>query len=149
MVIAPGALLALALRVLTAAHPMHTSVTELTQDARSRSVAVTVRVFADDFGSVAPDRTGPTAERYARAHVELTDPGGSRVALRWEGAALVGDVVQIRLRADLPNGLSGVRVGVTLLCDRFPDQVNIVRAEYQGRSTSLLFTRGDHSKALP
>jgi uncharacterized protein DUF6702 len=148
VVIAPGGWLALALRALAAAHPMHTSVTELTQDARARSVAVSVRVFADDFGSVA-DRTGPAAEQYVQAHLELTGPTGSPVVLRWEGATLVGDVVQIRLRGDLPAGLSGARVGVTLLCDRFPDQVNIVRARYQGRTASLLFARGDHPKALP
>jgi len=144
-----GPVIALGLRVLLTAHPMHTSVTEVTQDASTRSVVVTLRVFADDFGSAAPDRVGPGAEAYVRAHFELTGPKGALVALRWEGATLSGDVVQIRLRADLPGGLRGTRVRTTLLCERFPDQVNIVRATYGGRTTSLLFTRGDQAKALP
>jgi hypothetical protein len=144
-----GAVIALGLPVLLAAHPMHTSVTEVTQDASTRSVVVTLRVFADDFGTVAPDRVGPGAEAYVRAHFELTGPKGAPVALRWEGATLSGDVVQIRLSADVRGGLSGTRVRTTLLCERFSDQVNIVRATYGGRTTSLLFTRGDQAKALP
>jgi hypothetical protein len=144
-----GAVIALGLPVLLAAHPMHTSVTEVTQDASTRSVVVTLRVFADDFGTVAPDRVGPGAEAYVRAHFELTGPKGAPVALRWEGATLSGDVVQIRLSADVRGGLSGTRVRTTLLWERFSDQVNIVRATYGGRTTSLLFTRGDQAKALP
>jgi hypothetical protein len=144
-----GAVVRLGLSALVAAHPMHTSVTELTQDASTRSVVVTLRVFADDFATVAPDRVGPAAEAYVRAHLELSESRGRPVALRWESATLVGDVVQIRLRADLPEGLSGTRVRTTLLCERFPDQVNIVRATYGGRTASLLFTRGDRAKALP
>jgi hypothetical protein len=55
----------------------------------------------------------------------------------------------LRLRADAPRGLAGVRVRHTLLCERFNDQVNIVRATYGGRSATLFFTRGDEAKALP
>ena len=69
--------------------------------------------------------------------------------LRWDGATRSGDVVQIRLRGDVPGGLAGARVWIALLCERFEDQVNIVRATYAGRTASLLFTRGDAAKALP
>ena len=144
-----AALIQLGLSGLVAAHPMHTSVTELTHDPATRAVVVTLRVFADDFGTVAPDRVGRGAEAYVLAHVELSGADGRPVALRWEGGTLSGDVVQIRLKAELSGGLSGARVRVTLMCERFPDQVNIVRATYGGRTASLLFTRGDQAKALP
>jgi hypothetical protein len=36
-----------------------------------------------------------------------------------------------------------------VLCERYPDQVNIVRASYAGRTTTLLFTRGEAAKSLP
>ena len=49
----------------------------------------------------------------------------------------------------MPGGLAGARVTSLVLCERFPDQVNIVRATYAGRATTLLFTRGEASKALP
>jgi hypothetical protein len=40
-------------------------------------------------------------------------------------------------------------VASALLCERFEDQVNIVRASYADRSVTLLFTRGDASKPIP
>jgi hypothetical protein len=58
-------------------------------------------------------------------------------------------VIVLRLRGEVPGGLAGARVTSLVLCERFPDQVNIVRAEYGGRATTLLFTRGEESKALP
>ncbi len=36
-----------------------------------------------------------------------------------------------------------------LLTERFDDQINIVRATYDGRTTTLLFTPGDAPKVLP
>lgn len=149
MVIGLGPVIGFGLRALLAAHPMHTSVAELTEEPSTHSVIVTLRVFADDFGTVAPGGLGDAAKAYVRAHFELRSPAGQPVELRWDGAGQAGDVVQIRLRAELPAGLSGTWVRATLLCEQFPDEVNIVRAIYGGRTTSLLFTRGDQAKALP
>jgi hypothetical protein len=146
VVIGLGSLIQLGLPLVLAAHPMHTSVVELTEEASTRSVLITLRVFADDFRT---DQLGGSAEAYARAHFELRGPEGRPVALQWVGATRAGDVVEIRLRANLPNGRSHARVLATLLCERFPDQVNIVRATYGGHTASLLFTRGDQAKALP
>jgi len=44
--------------------------------------------------------------------------------------------------------MSGLRVRVALLFDRYDDQINIVQVTYHGRRVSLLFTRGDASKPL-
>jgi hypothetical protein len=71
------------------------------------------------------------------------------VRLAWAGAERAGDVIVLRLRADVPGGLAGARVTSLVLCDRFEDQVNIVRAVYGSRTATLLFTRGEASKALP
>lgn len=69
--------------------------------------------------------------------------------LAWAGAERTGDVILLRLRGEVPGGLAGARVTSLLLCERFEDQVNIVRAVYGGRSATLLFTRGEGAKALP
>jgi hypothetical protein len=127
---------------------MHTSVTELTHEPATRTVAVTVRVFADDFTAAAG--TGDSAAvAYLRSRLTLADRAGRLIALRWERIEIAGDALVLRLRADAPRGLAGVRVRHTLLCERFNDQVNIVRATYGGRSATLFFTRGDEAKALP
>ncbi len=139
----------LVLPALAAAHPMHTAVAELVHEPATQEVLVTIRVFADDFGAVVGTGGGATPEAYVRARVALADPAGRPIPLRWEGVTLAGDVVQIRLRGAVPGGLRGIRVRMTLMCERFEDQVNIVRATYDGRTASLLFTRGDQAKALP
>jgi hypothetical protein len=123
------------------AHPTHSSSAELVQEADS--VQVALRVFTDDLatvGAVAPY----IAERFT-----LTDRGGAPVRLVWAGADSGADVVTIRLRGHLAGGLSGAKVSHRVLTDRFVDQVNLVRATYQRRTATLIFTRGDGPKALP
>lgn len=141
-------LLGLALPAFAAVHPMHTAVAELVHEPSTRSVIVKLRVFADDFAAaVGPEDA--SAEAYVRAHLRLADAGGHPIMLRWEGIERSGDIVRIQLRGDAPAGLAGAHVLLSLLCERFEDQVNIVRATYAGRTASLLFTRGDQTRALP
>jgi len=135
-------------------HPMHTAVSELMQQDPRGGVTVQIRVFADDFQAVVPAASDPAAAdssmaRYLRGTFALADRAGRPVRLAWGGAERTGDVILLRLRGEVPGGLAGARVTSLVLCERFPDQVNIVRAEYGGRATTLLFTRGETAKALP
>jgi hypothetical protein len=140
---------------------MHTTVTEVVQrDDRGRT-AIQVRVYTDDLRAAVPEAAGlsPTGDptpqadsamaRYLRGTFALADRGGRPVRLTWAGAERSGDVVLLRLEGAVPGGLAGARITSLVLCERFEDQVNVVRAEYAGRSTTLLFTRGETAKALP
>lgn len=140
---------ALGLAAIGSAHPMHTSVTELAHDPARRALKISVRAFADDFGAAVPGADDSTAARYLRGRLVLLDRAGRVVPLRFEGAAREGDVVRLGLVADAPAGPAGMRVRNALLCERFHDQVNLVRASYGGRTITLLFTAGDGPKALP
>jgi hypothetical protein len=146
------ALLALALTG-GRAHPMHTSVTEVTQQDVGGHVSIQVRVYVDDFRSAVPPPNSAFADsamaRYLRGTFALTDRTGRPVRLAWAGAERSGDVILLRLRGEVPGGLAGARVTSLVLCERFEDQVNVVRAEYAGRTETLLFTRGETAKALP
>jgi len=155
-----AALLALlALRATAAqavsAHPMHTAVAELEQVDAGGNTAVRVRLFADDFAAAVPESgaTGPGADSamaiYLRGRFAIADRSGRPVRLAWEGAERAGDVVLLRLRARVPGGLAGARVTSLVLCERFADQVNVVRATYAGQAQTFLFTRGEQSKTLP
>ncbi len=141
MVSAGRLLLAAAMLMPLGGHPMHTSSAELVE--RGDSVTVTIRAFADDIGTVAglPD--------YTREHFRLLDRAGTAVPLAWDGSERQDDVVVLRLRGRLGGGLAGGRVENRILTDRFADQVNVVRAMYGRRTTTLIFTRGDGPKALP
>ena len=161
------ALVALALTV-GRAHPMHTSVTEVVQEDARGDVSIQVRVYVDDLRaavSLPADTLGADSKgadsaggdsaadsamaRYLRGTFALADRTGRPVRLTWTGAEPAGDVILLRLRGELPSGLAGARVTSLVLCERFEDQVNVVRAEYAGRTTTLLFTRGETAKALP
>ena len=136
------------------AHPMHTAVTELAQEDARGSTAVQIRVFADDFQAAVPlssDRAAADSAmaRYLRGTFALADRTGRPVRVAWAGAERTGDVVVLRLNATIPGGLAGARVTSLVLCERFEDEVNVVRAAYDGRTETLLFTRGASSKTLP
>src|SRR5689334_12226599 len=136
-------------------HPMHTAVAELEQvDARG-TTAVRLRLFADDLAGAVPvsaaagaDADSATA-RYLRGSFAIADRSGRPVRLAWDGAERSGDVVLLRLRGQVPGGLAGARVTSLMLCERFADQVNVVRATYGGRAETMLFTRGEQTKTLP
>jgi uncharacterized protein DUF6702 len=160
------ALVALALTV-GRAHPMHTSVTEVVQEGASGHVSIQVRVYVDDLraavslpaGALSAERADSGSAdsaaadsamaRYLRGTFALADRTGRPVRLAWTDAEPAGDVILLRLRGEVPGGLAGARVTSLVLCERFEDQVNVVRAEYAGRTTTMLFTRGETAKALP
>jgi hypothetical protein len=136
-----------------ASHPTHTSAAELSQEA-GEVASVVIRLFADDIGETlgAPPGQKPTGEAlrsYLADRFVILDRSGTRVALGWDDGMLSGDVLELRSRTRVTGELTGAQVTNRVLTERFPDQVNVVRATYAGRSTTLIFTRGDGPKALP
>jgi hypothetical protein len=137
---------------LPVSHPTHTSAAELSQ--AGEAVSVVIRLFADDIGETlgAPPGQKPTGEAlrsYLADRFVILDRSGTRVALAWNDGVFSGDVLELRSRTLVTGELTGAQVTNRVLTERFPDQVNVVRATYAGRSTTLIFTRGDGPKALP
>ncbi len=154
-------LLAGVLTVLVArtahAHPLHTTLTQVSIDARDGSARVVIRAFIDDFGAAAARLTGKSQspdhsvsegvlQAYVAAKVALVDAHNQRVPLSWEGVRREGDVVWLTLRAPTVKALRGVRFGTALLFEKFEDQVNIVQVSDGSARRSMLFTRGDSGK---
>ena len=137
-----------------ASHPLHSALAEIEYQAKSGSVLIRVRAFRDDLAAatyVSGDSipADSVLSRYVHDRLALNDSNGRQVSLWWQGAHEEGDMVQLELRANLGGGLRHARIRTGLLCERFPDQVNIVRASYDGRTVTLLFTAGDSAKSLP
>ena len=131
-------------------HPLHTTLTQLAYRDADRTVEATVRVFADDFrAALGQEVTDSAAAAYLRSTFTLADPAGRPLAIAWCGLRRTGDLLWLCLRAPAFQGVTGLRVRVTLLFERYADQINIVQANYAGRRAALLFTRGDAAKALP
>ena len=146
--------------VAAGAHPLHTTLTQLTYNAAERSVYVSMRVFADDFstavarhsgGRAAADHSVADAAAFAYVAEGLTLIGadGRRLPLQWCGARRTDIVLWLCLRSPAPDGLDGLQVHNRVLVEMFEDQINIVQATYNGRKQSLLFTREDRPKRLP
>lgn len=133
---------------LLAAHPLHTTLTEV--EDRDGAVQLTVRVFSDDLrAALTRDVTDSTAARYVRSVVTLADKDGRALSLRWCGLRRSDGIVWLCVRAIAPGGAQGLQLRVGLLFELYADQINIVQTNYDGRRGAMLFTRGDPPRALP
>ncbi|HVF40559.1 MAG TPA: DUF6702 family protein [Gemmatimonadaceae bacterium] len=143
------------------AHPIHSSLAEITHEPSTRTVRVSLRVFVDDYTTASSAyarrlaSSGTSAQTtsplvlYAIAAFALTDRSGRRVALKSCGGRRAGEVMWLCFRASVPRGLSGYSVASMLLFDLFDDQVNIVQISNDGKRTSMLFTKGDKARRIP
>lgn len=139
------------------AHPLHTTLTEMTVDPAKHTVRAVVRVFEDDVRAALSKRPGgkvgtgavPDVEATAYVLSELTidDESLRPVALRSCGVKRSGDVLWICVETG-PIDPRTVRVRDSVLCELFADQVNIVQVSGAGVARSILFTRGDGPKTL-
>jgi uncharacterized protein DUF6702 len=145
-----------------AAHPLHTSLAEMVYDPAAKEIRISIRVFVDDLtkasdayarshGLGAPG-TSPAVQSpivdYVRASFLVSDRRGRPLSLASCGSKPLGDLMWVCLRAAAPGGPVGLRVAHKVLFDLYADQINIVQAAYNGKRTSLLFTRGDGFKRL-
>lgn len=135
------------------AHPMHTSVAEVRYEAVERAASISIRLYSDDLATAVPGAQGSGADsavsRYVRGRFSLVDATGRPLPLAWVGARRTEDTVVLVLRAPLAGGLRGIRIGSTLLHERFRDQVNVVRVSAGAGTATLLFLRGDAPKSVP
>jgi len=139
------------------AHPLHTTLTELTT-LPDGSLQIVMRLFLDDFSAAVTRRT-PAAgapipmppdsatARYLGGTVLLTDVAGHRVPLVVTGMRRTDDLVWITLRTSTARPAAGARLSMRVLFDRWDDQVNIVQSNIGARRQTLLFTTRDGGTA--
>ena len=136
-----------------AAHPMHTTFTEIEQTESRGEISVTIRGFEDDL-STAAHRDAPKAgtdsaiATYLRQHALLTDRGGRSIPLQAVGLRRSTGVIWVSLRSPRGVDLAGSRFINRALTEVFHDQVNLVQVKLGGRSRTIMFTPGDRSKAI-
>jgi hypothetical protein len=126
-------------------HPIHAARVEL-EAAADGTVTATVLVYRDDFSA-----TISLADlgKYLDRVLVVTDSRSARVSLVPVGSIAEGDRLKISLRGATPAGLSHGRIALTLLQEKFGDQVNVVDARVAGRRAQLVFLRGDGPQPLP
>jgi hypothetical protein len=132
-----------------AAHPLHTTLTQIELRGADGSVQLTVRAFSDDLrAALGGDVSDSAASRYVRSAVTLADRTGRAVPLAWCGLRRSDGVVWLCLCGTAPAA-GGLRVRVAVLFELYADQINIVQTNREGRRAALLFTRGDPPRPVP
>ena len=142
-----------------ARHPIHSTLTQITQPATGGPLQVSIRVFADDFAAAVARHSGAAprpdhrvddsaAVAYLASAFALHDGAGRPVPLAWCGARRTGDVVWLCLRGRAAAPSTGFHVTNRLHSELYADQINIVQALLDGRRSSVLFTARDRTKPL-
>jgi hypothetical protein len=150
-----------AARPAFAAHKYYTSLAQVEYNAESKTVEVSLRVFADDLElaltrragrRVSLDRTKDAdhlALAYLRDTFEIKNRDGETKALRWVGMELRSDIAWLYVEAEMPEGLAGARLRDHVLFELFEKQVNTVSVRYPGAKADIVFARGDGERAVP
>ena len=140
------------------AHPLHTTLVQLTYDERAHTVEGSIRVFAGDFaaavakhaGAKVPDDdrvTDAAAFAYVTSTFRFSDASGRAVPLAWCGSRRAGDVLWLCVRAASAAPPSALELSDQMLCELFDDQINIVQTVAGAQRASMLFTKGDGAKS--
>ena len=144
---------------MAAAHPLHTSYADVTYEPATRTLSVSLRVFADDFSADVTRRTGAPAggdgvppvvaiARYLATRFTLVGTRGEARPFRSCGIRRVGAQLFVCLRVDGVDQPAGLRLRNEVLGDVFSDQVNVVQVANGSRRRTLLFSPGDGAKPL-
>jgi hypothetical protein len=132
------------------AHPLHTTLTEVTVTP-SRSIRVTVRVFSDDLaagmGKTQSVSADPVVAAYVAKALVLYD-ANRPLALRACGVKRQADLLWVCLETPLTGGVDKLSLRNGLLGEAFKDQINIVQVASGATKRSLVFTRDDGAKRL-
>lgn len=149
-----------ALPAVIDAHPLHTTITQLTLVPSDRAAQLMVRMSAEDFAVAVAKRTNTQPARdhrvaeagalaYAQASVRLLGRDGRPRTLRLCGMEWKDATLLLCLRADAPDGVSQMQLSNVMMFELFEDQVNVVQAAYGPQRRTILFVRGGAAQRLP
>ncbi len=152
-----------------AAHSIHQSTAEAEYNPTTRKLEVSLTVFVNDL-EVALTRQceremqiekTPEAEFddqikvYLSKNFEVTDVSGEISQLEWVGRKLDAEnaksdepTVTLYVEVKMPGGLDDSRIKLTLFCDRFKDQRNLLMLRRDMQKVEMQFSRENPSRKL-
>lgn len=142
------------------AHPLHTTISELTFDPASKAMRLSIRVFNEDLAAAIAKRSGASIQpkgavadsaalSYVRKTISLVDQSGRALILTSCGSRPLNDLLVLCITTTATTGPSTLRLRQGMLVELYDDQVNVVQTRYGGRRRSLLFTRSSAAQGLP
>lgn len=154
-------LLVLAIVFSAAAHPYHTSIAEIRYNAKTQSLEIAIKVFADDLEKTLSDSAKkpfvinqtPAIQAQIAAYLKkvlaLETSGKQVLPLKYLGSEAEKDTYWLYAEIPVkPEQLKQAQLRHQLLLDAFEDQMNIVNFEINGQKRTLLFKQDDYRKPL-
>ena len=145
-----------------AAHAYHASIMEVRYNAPKKQLEVALKVFTDDFEralsagqprSITFEET-PKAQVTALITARLTSSlafgtrPGEALPLKFIGFQKESDAHWLYFAVPLAKPVKGIYLRHRLLLDTFPDEMNIVNVEANGKKQSALFRDGNEVQKL-
>ena len=144
-------------RVVSAtAHNYHLSFTQLEQRSKSETVAILVRVFADDLAVALKARFARTVKlsesqivaKFIAENLVIKTSNGRNIRIFLSKIEPKADVVVVQLTARITSGLRGLKLQQKIFVEHFDDQINQVFIKNSGNESTLDFKRGDSFKVI-
>jgi len=147
-----------------ARHPTHSTLLELRLNPQKQQVELALKVFADDLEKALSQgqpkavnlrevRALPLAELYLHQHLKLSLPAAPRrprlpLDVQFLGMQAEKDAYWLYAKVLLPHPTTELLLRQATLLDLFPDQMNIVNAEGNGKKVSALLRNGHEEEVL-
>lgn len=144
----------------TPAHKFYTSLTDAEYNRETKSLEISMRVFADDLELALTRRAGKavyldsTANvsdlilAYLRDSFQVKTAKGDGAKLDWVGMETRVDVAWLFFEMKLPEGLAGAQLRNRLLFEMYEEQINIVNIKSDDKKFDFVFKRGDEFQML-
>ncbi len=142
-------------------HPFHSSVTEMTYNAKDQSWEISIRLFQDDLEQTLSSATGKKfrmipgdeasekgLEGYVRKHFGFRAGKQFSTPYRWLGTEQQQDAIWVYLEIPTTADLAGSYLENSLFIDEFEDQTNLVSWSFQGSKKSYLFRKSQEVQQL-
>ena len=141
------------------AHPLHTTLVQITYDAKGGVLEGSIRVFAGDFAAAVAKHAGaatPNDDRvsdaaafaYVSSTFRLSDAAGHAMPLTWCGSRRANDLLWLCVRSANAPAPTALKLSDQMLSELFDDQINIVQSVAGDKHASMLFTKGDGAKSV-
>ncbi len=145
-------------------HAYHSSILELRLNPQKQQVELALKIFTDDLEkalsqgqpktvSLREVRALPLAELYLHQRLKLSLPAAPRrprlpLDVQFLGMQAEKDAYWLYAKVPLPHPTTELLLRQTLLLEVFPDQMNLVNAEGNGKKVSALLRNGHEEEVL-
>ncbi|WP_229201834.1 DUF6702 family protein [Arsenicibacter rosenii] len=143
------------------AHDFHTSITQMTYNAKDKAFEISVRVFTDDFEKALTkenngqkihladnDKNDPLIEKYIRKHIHFSTGQNQRKAYSYIGHETEADAQWLYLEMPFAEPFKGGQMQQDVLMELFDDQVNLVNLQYQNQKKTFIFRSKQPSQEI-